>query len=77
MVARADARLPGLCRLSQIGAIPERIDDLNMFDISAQAFTGGYRSSEMEEVYMYLFFIVYLLSLGYRRRLRLAGAATA
>lgn len=51
---------------SQIGAIPERIDDLNMFSFSAQAFTGGYRSSEMEEVYMYMFFIVYLLSLGRR-----------
>lgn len=51
---------------SQIGAIPERIDDLNMFSFSAQAFTGGYRSSEMEEVYMYLFFITYLASLSHR-----------
>lgn len=57
---------------SQIGAIPERIDDLNLFSFSAQAFTGGYRSSEMEEVFMYLFFVVYLLSLG--RRLRAATA---
>jgi hypothetical protein len=51
---------------SQIGALPERIDDLGASDFSAQAFTGGYRSSEMEEVYMYMFFIVYLLSLGRR-----------
>ena len=36
--------------------------------------TGGYRSSEMEEVYMYMFFIVYLLSLGYRRKLHNATA---
>ena len=62
---------------SQIGSLPERIDDLNMFSMSAQAFTGGYRSSEMEEVYMYLFFITYLLSLGYRRKLHNAGAASA
>lgn len=58
---------------SQIGSLPERIDDLNLLDISAQAFTGGYRSSEMEEVYMYMFFITYLLSLGYRRKLRIAA----
>jgi hypothetical protein len=51
---------------SQIGALPERIDDLGVSDFSAQAFTGGYRSSEMEEVYMYMFFIVYLASLGRR-----------
>ncbi len=57
---------------SQVGAIPERIDDLNMFNISAQAFTGGYRSSEMEEVYMYMFFVTYLLSLRYRLKLHRA-----
>jgi hypothetical protein len=51
---------------SQIGALPERIDDMGLLDFSAQAYTGGYRSSEMEEVYMYMFFIVYLLSLGRR-----------
>lgn len=59
---------------SQIAAIPERIDDLHLLDISAQAFTGGYRSSEMEEVYMYLFFIAYLLSLGHRLKLHKAAA---
>jgi hypothetical protein len=59
---------------SQVGAIPERIDDLNMFDMSAQAFTGGYRSSEMEEVYMYMFFVVYLLSLRHRLKLHKAAA---
>jgi hypothetical protein len=62
---------------SQIGAIPERIDDLNLFRFSAQAFTGGYRSSEMEEVYMYLFFVAYLLSLGHRLKLHKAAAAPA
>lgn len=62
---------------SQIGAIPERIDDLNLFNFSAQAFTGGYRSSEMEEVYMYLFFVAYLLSLQHRLKLHKASAAAA
>lgn len=60
---------------SQVGAIPERIDDLNMFSMSAQAFVGGYRSSEMEEVYMYMFFVAYLLSL--RQRLSSGNAITA
>jgi len=55
---------------SQIGALPERIDDLGVTTFSAQAFTGGYRSSEMEEVYMYLFFVAYLLSLGLRLKNR-------
>lgn len=62
---------------SQVGAIPERIDDLNLLDFSAQAFTGGYRSSEMEEVYMYMFFISYLLSLRHRLKLHNAQAAPA
>jgi hypothetical protein len=55
---------------SQLGALPERIDDLNdslhMFAFSAQEVTS-YRSSEMEEVFMYIFFVTYVLSL--RRRL--------
>lgn len=55
---------------SQIGAIPERIDDLGVTTFSAQAFTGGYRSSEMEECYMYLFFVTYLLSLRFRLKNR-------
>ncbi|MCX7360153.1 MAG: hypothetical protein NT015_18690 [Alphaproteobacteria bacterium] len=62
---------------SQIGSLPERIDDLNMFSMSAQALTGGYRSSEMEEVYMYMFFVAYLLSLRYRLKLHNADAASA
>lgn len=41
--------------------------------MSAQALTGNYRSSEMEEVYMYMFFITYLLSLGYRLKRRPAA----
>ena len=65
----------GCVVFSQVGAIPERIDDLNMFSMSAQAFTGGYRSSEMEEVYMYMFFVAYLLSLRHRLKLHKAAAA--
>ena len=52
---------------SQIGALPEHIDDLNdvlhLFSFSAQAFTNNYRSSEMEEVFMYVFFITYTASI--------------
>ena len=59
---------------SQIAALPERFDDVNAFSISVQAFTGGYRSSEMEEVFMYMFFITYLLSLGHRLKFRSASA---
>lgn len=51
---------------SQIGALPERIDDLNLLDISVQALTANYRSSEMEEFFMYIFFITYTLSLRTR-----------
>jgi hypothetical protein len=47
---------------SQIGAAPERIDDLNLFSFSLQL----YRSSEMEEFFMYIFFITYTLSLWRR-----------
>jgi hypothetical protein len=43
--------------------------------MSAQAFTGGYRSSEMEEVYMYMFFVAYLLSLRHRLKLHKAAAS--
>ncbi|MGD9981774.1 MAG: hypothetical protein AB7H66_03780 [Hyphomonadaceae bacterium] len=50
---------------SQIGALPERIDDLGLAPSSAQEFFG-YRSSEMEEVFLYIFFITYTLSLGRR-----------
>lgn len=67
----------GCVVFSQVGAIPERIDDMQLLDFSAQAYTGGYRSSEMEEVYMYMFFIVYLLSLRHRLKLHKAGAASA
>jgi len=59
---------------SQIGALPERIDDFNdfagVFSFSAQAFTANYRSSEMEEFFMYIFFITYTLSLAARLRAR-------
>lgn len=62
---------------SQIGALPERIDDLNdalhIFPFSAQALTNNYRSSEMEEVFMYIFFITYTASI----LKRLPGKATA
>jgi hypothetical protein len=63
---------------SQLGALPERIDDFNdvfhVFDFSAQALTNGYRSSEMEEFFMYIFFITYTLSLGHRLKLRKQAA---
>ncbi len=63
---------------SQIGALPERIDDLNdvlhFTSASAQAMTNNYRSSEMEEVFMYLFFITYTLSLLKRAEARKRAA---
>jgi hypothetical protein len=62
---------------SQIGALPERIDDFTeLFDIgapSAQDATNNYRSSEMEEFFMYLFFITYTLSLSSRLKARKAA----
>ncbi|MGE0743159.1 MAG: hypothetical protein AB7O98_17625 [Hyphomonadaceae bacterium] len=62
---------------SQIGSLPERIDDLNdathWFSFSAQALTNGYRSSELEEVFLYIFFITYTASLTYRFRQRKAA----
>ena len=62
----------------QIGALPERIDDFNdtfhVFGFSAQAFTNGYRSSEMEEFFMYLFFITDTLSLGRRMQAKKRAA---
>jgi hypothetical protein len=64
---------------SQIGALPERIDDLNdslnFWAFSVQGFTNNYRSSEMEEVFLYAFFITYTLSLAYRLKLRKAAAS--
>jgi len=59
---------------SQIGALPERLDDLNealhFTTTRFQDLFNGYRSSEMEEFFMYLFFITYTLSLGRRMRAR-------
>jgi hypothetical protein len=52
---------------SQIGSLPERIDDINdslhLWSFSAQALTNNFRSSEMEEVFLYIFFITYTASL--------------
>jgi hypothetical protein len=63
---------------SQLGALPERIDDVNdtlhIFNFSAQALTNFYRSSEMEEFFMYIFFITYTASLAHRLRLRKLAA---
>lgn len=63
---------------SQIGALPERIDDLNdslnFWAFSVQGFTNNYRSSEMEEVFLYAFFVTYTLSLLYRLKARKAQA---
>jgi len=58
---------------SQIGALPERIDDLALMDFSVQAFTSNYRSSEMEEFFMYLFFVTYTLSITTRFQQRKAA----
>ncbi|MGD9966458.1 MAG: hypothetical protein AB7T59_08065 [Hyphomonadaceae bacterium] len=56
--------------ISQLGAAPELIDDLHLAAGSVQDYFG-YRSSEMEEVFLYIFFITYTLSL--RRRLMQRG----
>jgi hypothetical protein len=52
---------------SQLGSMPERIDDLNdalhLWSFSAQDFTNNFRSSEMEEVFLYIFFITYTASI--------------
>lgn len=64
---------------SQIGALPERLDDLNdalgVFSVRFQALTNNYRSSEMEEAFMYLFFITYTVSLLRRVRGKQPAAA--
>lgn len=66
---------------SQIGALPERIDDLNdslhFLSISVQALTNNYRSSELEEVFLYIFFITYTASLLHRLKLRKSQGAAA
>lgn len=51
---------------SQIGSAPETIDRLRILPFSLQI----YRSSEMEEVFIYLFFITYTLSLFKRLKPR-------
>lgn len=61
---------------SQIGSLPERIDDLGILDVSVQALTANYRSSEMEEVFLYIFFITYTVSLAYRLKQRKALGLT-
>jgi hypothetical protein len=62
---------------SQIGSLPERIDDLNdalhLWSFSAQEFTNRYRSSEMEEVFLYVFFITYTTSILKRLKGRMAS----
>lgn len=55
---------------SQIGALPERLDKLHLLPI---AIGSIYRSSEMEEFFMYIFFITYMLSLRYRLKLKAEG----
>jgi hypothetical protein len=47
---------------SQLAALPKRIEGLNLLPYSLNLF----RWSEMEEVFLYLFFITYLLSLRVR-----------
>jgi|GEM_PF-624202 len=62
---------------SQIGALPERIDDLHLFAVSVGDDIFRYRSSEMEEVFLYVFFITYTASLGHRLKQRKALGITA
>lgn len=66
--------------LSQIGALPERLDDLNdtlqFTSFSFQQFFS-YRSSEMEEVFLYVFFITYTVSLAHRLKQRRALGITS
>lgn len=58
---------------SQIGALPKRIDHLHLLDFSLEALTGINRPSEMEEYFMYVFFLTYMLSLRFRMKLKKAG----
>jgi hypothetical protein len=52
--------------ISLLAGAPKAIDKLGLLAIDLQF----YRASEMEECFMYLFFVVYLLSLGARLRFR-------
>ena len=56
---------------SQIAAAPKKIEELAVLTYSLNL----YRWSEMEEVFIYIFFITYLLSLLMRLRWRKAHAA--
>jgi hypothetical protein len=47
---------------SQLAALPKKIESLHMLPFSLNL----YRWSEMEEIFMYIFFITYLLSLRIR-----------
>lgn len=62
---------------SQIGSLPKRIDhlndDLHLWAFSAQDFTNNYRSSEMEEVFLYIFFVTYTASILARLPKKSAG----
>ena len=52
---------------SQIAALPKTLDSLNdhlhFLTSSAQAFMGGIRGSEVEEVFLYIFFVTYTASI--------------
>lgn len=56
--------------ISQLAALPKRIEELSILPYSLNL----YRWSEMEEVFIYIFFVTYLLSLLMRLRWRNAHA---
>jgi hypothetical protein len=56
---------------SQLAALPKKIDSLNMLPYSLNL----YRWSEMEEIFMYIFFITYTLSLWKRMEARRRAGA--
>lgn len=53
--------------ISQIAALPKTLDSLNdslhFLTSSAQAFMGGIRASEVEEIFLYIFFVTYTASI--------------
>ncbi len=53
--------------LSQVAALPKTLDSLNknlhFLTSSAQDFMGGVRASEVEEIFLYIFFVTYTASI--------------
>lgn len=53
--------------MSQVAALPKTLDslnkDLHFLTSSAQDFMGGVRASEVEEIFLYIFFVTYTASI--------------